>query len=180
MSDAAGTDGMHVKDARRLPLQHLSLLFNCMLFAGVTPPSLSKCRLTLIPKGDNNHQYDNNWRPITVGSMLVQIFHKIFARRLSALLLYSTRPLYIITLDLRKAFDTVPHQAIERAVGRLGVDQSFTKYAMFTLSECTTTISCGQYQTAHIRILRLIKQGGPITPLFFDAVLDELIRKMSN
>lgn len=208
MSDAAGPDGLHLRDIRRIPVRQLSLLYNAMLVSGATPPALRRCRTTLIPKGDADHQDVNNWRPITVGPLITRIFHRILARRLEALPLHqaqrgfvsldgtlanavslwaivrqqreATKPYHITTLDLKKAFDTVPHIIVERALQRLGVDRRFIQYAMSSLRGWTTTISCGPHTSTPIPILRGVRQGDPISPLLFNAVMDELICRLDS
>lgn len=54
MSDAAGPDGIKLREAQAILIAHLSLLFNLMLYRGTTPPSLKQCRTTLTPKSDQD------------------------------------------------------------------------------------------------------------------------------
>lgn len=143
-----------------------------------------------------------------MGPLLVRIFHRILARRLEALPLNRAqrgfmsldgtlanslslwtiikhqrdhqRPYYVSTLDLRKAFDTVPHPVIERALRHLGVDDRFTWYVMSSLTGCSIAISCEHLKTEAIPIHRGVKQGDPISPLLFNAVIDELICRLQS
>lgn len=91
MSATAGPDGMTLRDVRRIRPARIALLFNVMLYTGLTPPSLKRCRTTLIPKGDNGLERVENWRPITVAPILIRIFHRILASRLSRVPLHDAQ-----------------------------------------------------------------------------------------
>lgn len=174
-----------------------------MVYFGVTPPSLRACWTTLIPKSPDHLEDVSNWRPISVGPLLVRILHRILARRLPRLpfhnaqrgfvsldgtfanvLLLQTaiknsrqklQPHQITSLDLKRAFDTVPHASIRRACRRFQHHPKLTEYIMSSLSGAHTTISCGKTRTPSINILRGVKQGDPLSPLIFNMVLDELL-----
>ncbi|XP_060519915.1 uncharacterized protein LOC132698078 [Cylas formicarius] len=155
-SSAAGPDGMSGADLTRLDVRSVAI-YNAMLLTRRTPSILKGCRSTLIPKGGGDPADVGSWRPITVSNILIRTFHRILAARLGALEIHSTqrgfrgldgamanaiilqaaikgcrassRPYCVSALDLRKAFDTVPHASIVRA-HRFGVEQPFIDYLM--------------------------------------------------
>lgn len=68
----------------------------------------------------------------------------------------------IVSLDLRKAFDSVSHCSISRALDGHGVDQITKHYIMGTLLDFRTTIKVGGYDTTRpISIRRGIKRVIP-------------------
>ncbi|GLV40876.1 hypothetical protein CBL_08450 [Carabus blaptoides fortunei] len=143
---APGVDHITKTQVSKLDLNLLTILFNAILYAGVIPDMLRKCRTTLIPKGGDLTQI-TNWRPITIGSCILRILNKIIAARLSRLRLHhaqkgfrniygclanfllvhntikehreAAQPFNIVTADLRKAFDSVHHDSIRRALVRI-------------------------------------------------------------
>ena len=62
----------------------LALVLNAWLVAGQVPPAMKKNRTTLIPKviDQQKLQDANNWRQITIGSILVRLFTKLLHERL--------------------------------------------------------------------------------------------------
>lgn len=151
-----------------MDMQLLSLFFSNILACVVIPDSLRKCRTTLIPKrGDQALR--KNWRPITICSCILRILYKILASRLSLLHLQHTqkgfrsmdgcpanlllvqsiikerresaKPYNIITIDLKKAFDTVRHTSITRALRRLRVDGRIRTLIENQYTDATTTIT---------------------------------------
>lgn len=63
---------------------------------------------------------------------------------------------------------------------RLGVYWRFVRYTMSSLRGCTTIISCGPHKTTPITIQRGVKQEDPISPMLFNAVMDELLRRYES
>ncbi|XP_072400828.1 uncharacterized protein [Diabrotica undecimpunctata] len=152
-SQAAGPDLLKIRELRKVPVQKLVLVYNTMLHYGVTPEVLRDCRTTLIPKGGDPLEV-GNWRPITISSVLVRVLHCLLGKRLAVLDFHELqrgfrqvdgvllnnltlqavikerrrglRPYNIISIDLRKAFDTVSQRSIERAMTRFGLDASLS------------------------------------------------------
>lgn len=85
----------------------------------------------------------------------------------------------IISLVVRKAFDTVAHPAIVGALDRLGVSPAVTEYIQSTLRDANTTITVGGWTSRPIAFKRGVKQGDPLSPFLFNAVLDELVESLN-
>lgn len=199
---APGPDQITVKDIKRINPDKLEVLFNAMLAFGVIPSKLKACRTTLIPKkGDLTNV--SNWRPITVSSLIMRTFSKIINSRLSkininlaqkgfrkidgcganALLIQTiikehrgrAAPYHIVTLDLRKAFDSVSKHSIAQALRRAGVHHRTIEVISDMYDGCTTTIRCAGRSTKSITISRGVKQGDPLSPTLFNLVMDELL-----
>lgn len=202
-STAAGPDGVDLAAMLKIPVKKLAMLYNAMLFLQYVPKTFRVSRTSLIPKTDQNLQLVNNWRPITVSSLLLRTCHKIVALRLRAVQLSESqrgfvdidgvyanntivqaivkqmrrraKAFSIISLDVKKAFDIVAHRSIRRAMRRLGVDDKTAGFIMSGYEDATTSISCLGVVCCNVPVKRGVKQGDPISPLLFNMVLDELI-----
>lgn len=125
----------------------------------------------LIPKGGDLNDA-NNWRPITITSVWSRVLHRILVGRFShlplcplqfgfrevdgclsnAIVLQAitktarklTSPYCILALDLAKAFDTIQHTAIRRALQRFRVHGKTIEYIMQSYNGATTTIQVGR------------------------------------
>ena len=125
-----------------MPKNLLLKICNLWLLAGYLPKVFRHHKTTLIPKNDSPES-PADFRPITVPSALVRVFHEIFAARcttsfnlnpiqrafipvsgceenifLPEFLLKYNKPTFIALLDIQKAFDIVHHDSIMRGALR--------------------------------------------------------------
>lgn len=78
-------------------------------------------------------------------------------------------------LDVKKAFDTVSHDSVARALRRFGLAETFSEYVMAANTNCSTRVSIGKNLSNPIKINRGVKQGDPLSPLLFNMVLDKIL-----
>ena len=123
-----------------------------------------------------------NWRPITISSTCVRLLHCILACHLTkatqlnprqkalipadgcgenTLLLdhvirqarKQRRTLSILGIDLAKAFDSISHNSIARALRRNSIDEPMVQYILQSYTNCTTTILCGPTNLPNVKLL---------------------------
>jgi hypothetical protein len=82
-----------------------------------------------------------------------------------------------ILLDVAKAFDTVPHEAILRALSSQEADMQIIAHIKDMFSGNCTKING---EGSVIPLLRGVKQGDPLSPLFFNIVMDPFIRDLQR
>lgn len=82
-------------------------------------------------------------------------------------------------MDISKAFDTVPHAAIRPALKRLGVPGIIADYIQNMYKDCSTTVS-GSNGEATINLKRGVKQGCPLSPFLFNAMMNPVLKFISN
>ena len=126
----------------------LRILFNVILVSKIEPKGWHTNRKILIPKQGNDGSRVENYRPLTIGSLICRTYWGIVDKKLREVVSFSPRQkgfihetgcfnnvhilnekikaakqskgLVAIQLDLAKAYDTVPYAAIEAALERLG------------------------------------------------------------
>ncbi|KRX64009.1 Retrovirus-related Pol polyprotein from type-1 retrotransposable element [Trichinella sp. T6] len=167
--------------------------FNCFLLARYIPPQLKNCRTTLIPKTDNPRTDADESRPITIASCIYRQFSKIVTRQLENCISLHPRQkafrdahksgeeLNIVCVDLAKAFDTVNHSSIDRALRMHGLDANSRALIAEMVTGSTTVIKGDGGVLSHkIEINQGVRQGDPISPLLFNSVMDELIERLEQ
>ena len=169
----------------------------------IYPAQWKTNRTTLIPKPGKNAEEVENWRPITIGSLLGRIYSAMIDRKLrskikrhirqkgftqedgcknniailsSALTKMKEDSGGVITIiDISKAFDTVPHGEISQSLMNKGVPSPICEYIQNTYIGCKTIIHCRDKKTLPVDILRGVKQGNPLSPLLFNIIIDPII-----
>ena len=204
---ACGPDGQSVIELKKVGAHALSLLFSCWLMARKTPHWTKRCRTILLPKTSVRTEEVGNWRPITIGPHLIRLYTKILARRLQGVvnlnpmqkafrevdgcaehiaLLHGlirdarerSRSIFVVFLDLAKAFDTVHHELVTRALRRQGCPEHFIEVVKDLYDGAVTRVSNGTSDTGEIEIRSGVKQGCPLSPLLFNLVMDELVDEL--
>lgn len=201
-NSAPGLDRITTKHLRKIHPTIWCRVFNLWFYLRQIPNTIKTCRTTLIPKGRDHLDDINNWRPITIGSMINRLYAKILDRRikpdlnwkqkafqpidgcgehvalLNAMIHHSRQtkqPIGLVFLDIAKAFDTVPHDTIFRALHRHQVQPQLIDVIKDMYTNSTTSIMASPTVTESIPILRGVKQGCPLSPKLFNMVMDELL-----
>jgi hypothetical protein len=164
-------------------------------------------RTVLIPKEGKDLSQVTNYRPITIGSILSRIYWGIIDSKLRSVFSFSPRQkgfvhdtgcfnnvhifneilksakrrkgLTAIQLDITKAFDTIPHESIEAALGHLGVPLPIREAISRSYVNLKTTIE-HRGTKIEIPIRRGVKQGDPLSPFLFNAILDPLLDRLEQ
>ncbi|KAL1236471.1 Retrovirus-related Pol polyprotein from type-2 retrotransposable element R2DM [Trichinella spiralis] len=165
------------------------------------------CRTTLIPKTDNPRPDAEDYRPVTIASCVYRLFSKIVTRRLGNCISLQPRQkafrsgtdgafdnittlttivreahksgkkLNIVCVDFAKAFGTVNHSSIDRALRMHGLDTD-SRALIWEMVTGSTIVIKGDGGVFSNKIE--INQGDPISPLLFNSVMDELIELLEQ
>lgn len=207
-SSAPGPDGLTLKNMTAIPIKEIELLFNLMIYLQYTPNSLRSSRTILLPKTKDNLDQLKNYRPITISSILLRTCNRILSKRMQEIPLNASQkgfskidgcfannlilhtilkqcrekiqPYNIIALDLQKAFDSVSMHSIQRALNRLNIDQKTSRYIASNYTDYRTTISCDGRNVCTLPVRKGVKQGDPLSPFLFNAVIDELLCELDK
>jgi len=200
---AKGIDQVTLHEAKLLAEEDLIVAFNIWLGCRRIPSDLKLNRTTLIPKGKEGLDNITNWRPITISSILLRLFNKIIGFRMSKYFEIDKRQMgftpvngcsmnilwlhhllkharlnkneiNVCLIDVAKAFDSVPHDSIYRALVRHRAPKSFIDLVQNQYENSSTSIAYRDLCSKKIRILRGVKQGDALSPLLFNLVTDEL------
>jgi hypothetical protein len=89
------------------------------------------------------------------------------------------RSMIMIQLDISKAFDSIPHQAVDPALRRLGVPPLLRSSIMNSYRHVATDIKHAG-SVIHIDIRRRAKQGDPLSPYIFNAIMNPLLEQLED
>lgn len=200
---AVGPDRLPLKDLKRIARNELWGAYNIWIGLRRVPDPLKINRTVLLPKGKDNLDNIKNWRPITIASVLIRIYNKILARRMQSVFHTNSRQtgfkpvngvgqnvallhnllrharthkknLFVSLLDVSKAFDSVPHESIKRALTRNGCPSEFIQIIQNQYENSCTALSYTDGDSPLIPLKRGVKQGDPMSPILFNLVIDEL------
>ena len=179
-----------------MPTEILTRIYNILLWCRRLPVHLRSARTVLIPKSKDPSS-PADYQPITVASTLVRGFHKVLAKRMNRLISLDERQrafratdgyadnvflldhilryhhthhktLYIASVDVAKAFDTVAHSAIMQTLGARDCLEPMLGYLKSVYSDATTTITSDGWQSHAIHPRHGVRQGDPLSPCTFN------------
>ena len=86
-------------------------------------------------------------------------------------------PLYIGFVDFEKAFDSIEHPAMFRALRNIGINETYINLLEDIYSDATAKIHLDNEISTEIKISRGVRQGDPLSPKLFNATLEEVFKK---
>ena len=112
-------------------------------------------RSILLPKGTTDLENMDNWRPLTISSVMLRLYTNILAKRvikgvprllrkwvfLQRIQKHAKRNgkrLSVVFLDLAKAFDTVSHIHIQQGLKRFCVNDHFIETVVDLYTDAST------------------------------------------
>ncbi|ENN80821.1 hypothetical protein YQE_02764, partial [Dendroctonus ponderosae] len=196
---ASGVDGVRKKDiVGSAALEVLHLLFNICLTSAKQPQEWRKNRTTLLLKDGKDGRIADNYRPITISSLISRVYYGIIDNRIRGAVQFSPRQkgfvaepgcftnvhilnellrhskaskgLVLTQVDISKAFDTVPHCAIAPALRRKGLPAQMVSIVTEAYKDATVEVS----------LQRGVKQGDPLSPTIFNLVMDGVLDKLES
>ena len=87
--------------------------------------------------------------------------------------------LWIAGVDFKQAFDCVEHFAIWDALRALGVPEQYD-VVLAALYQGQTGVVCEDRDSRQFEIGRGTKQGDPVSPKIFNAVLEVVFRRLKG
>lgn len=209
IDSSPGPDGILVRTIKCLKIAGvLSTLSTLMLNFNMVPSSFHEAYTILIYKsGDINNP--NNWRPISICSILRRIIERVLDKRLrdyinlsSTQRGFSTSPgchlnssivngllqqakamkkdMVIVFLDIMKAFDCIGHQHLLLSLESAALPESL-KNLIWSLQQGNfTRILSNGNKTKQIYFKKGVLQGSPLSPILFNIAIDFVLRELSE
>ncbi|GBP25145.1 Putative uncharacterized transposon-derived protein F52C9.6 [Eumeta japonica] len=186
----------------------LTNLFNEILETETIPEDWTKSTIILLHKKGDKEDI-GNYRPISLMSNIYKIFSKIILNRITNTLdehqpkeqagfrskfstidhIHTLRQIlqkyseynktyYIGFVDFNKAFDTLEHDYIWDAMNRQGVQEKYIRIIKNVYTASTAKVKL-EYEGSEFPIKRGVRQGDPISPKIFSAVLEMIFRNLN-
>ena len=181
----------------------LANIYNTVLSTGQFPDNCYESHFSLLPKGGDLND-PGNWRPIAMLSTSYKIFARALYERLRpqldtqqseeqygfrksrstshALLVLENiigkamewnLPLWIVSLDLKKAFDRVEHDCLFQSLLNQGVQADYVEPVRLLYKQQKGILG----ESVEFPVGRGVRQGDVLSPLLFNACLDEALRQ---
>jgi hypothetical protein len=186
----------------------LCSIYNRLHRSSLVPQCFRKARTVLIYKGGEANDF-NNWRPITICSVLRRIFEKIMDKRIKEFVSFSqfqggftnipgthinTQLLNeilhsakhnknncsILFLDIAKAYDNIGHLHLASVLRSLPIPQKITETVLKLQTHNVTQIETMKGKTKPIMINRGVMQGSPLSPTLYNLCINHILEQMSE
>lgn len=205
---ATGPDRVKRKHLKLIGARRLSILLNVIMCTATLPSSMQENRTVFIPK-KAAPKSPLDYRPITLASAVLRLLNGVLNMRLAnvnplsprqrgfiradgtfecvnlaAALIRAARQqktnCYLLFLDVSKAFDSVSHDSLLRAMGILGAHRGMITYLRRLYCSASTRLQIDGIEGTPIYPQQGVKQGDPLSGTAFNCVTDEAIRKIAQ
>ena len=189
---------------------HLHLLFNAFIQHSYVPHEFLCSIVTPVVKNTSGDYSDSsNYRPITLSSLVSQIFERAIKMKIGHLLdtddlQFGFKPkhstshaLFALTetvnyfnkhgssviasfLDCSKAFDKISHAGLFLKLIERNVPLCFINLLVYWMSNLTSQCRWQGFLSDSYAVTSGVKQGGVLSPIFFNVYINDLILKLKN
>jgi len=185
-------------------------LYNDCIREEAVPPSKWRLSSITVLFKSGDPTLPSNYRPITILPLLYKLFSRLLRRRLTCILDtqqsidqagfragFSAEDhlfvlamlqqkceefrseLWMAALDFKKAFDTVRHSTIWKALSEQHVPGGYVQLLRKLYAEQQGSVQTDATSKL-FKIERGTKQGDPMSPIIFNAVLEHIIRPLKK
>uniref|UniRef100_A0A3P9NEF4 ribonuclease H n=1 Tax=Poecilia reticulata TaxID=8081 RepID=A0A3P9NEF4_POERE len=189
----------------------LACFFNTLLYNGKLPKRLKGSITTLVPKCLEEDKLESieNWRPITLSSVILRLFSKLLSDRIqeacpthqsqkgflkgegcgSNLMVVNglikrawrrKESLALVFIDLARAFDSISHRLIKEVLEARGVDEGIRNLISDSYRDSYSRVKSDGGLTRKIFLKVGVKQGDPLSPILFNLGIDPLLSFLEN
>ena len=177
---------------------------------GLLAPSQRESVICLLTKKGKDKRLVSNLRPITLSNCDLKFITKLYTKRINLILskiisinqsaYVNGRQVhdglrlidavkdhckdqqrgYLVSLDAKKAYDSVSHKFIEKTLTNFGFDDGFVKIFRRLYRDISTKVLVNGFQTEKIEIGRGVKQGDALSCSLFILLMETLIRNLNH
>lgn len=177
---------------------------------GLLAPSQRESVICLLTKKGKDKRLVSNLRPITLSNCDLKFITKLYTKRINLILskiisinqsaYVNGRQVhdglrlidavkdhckdqqrgYLVSLDAKKAYDSVSHKFIEKTLTNFGFDDGFVKIFRRLYRDISTKVLVNGFQTEKIEIGRGVKQGDALSCSIFILLMETLIRNLNH
>lgn len=200
-----GINNEILKQAKETITPILTEIFNDILNTETIPQQWTESNIILLYKKGDQYDI-GNYRPISLMSNLYKIFAKVLLRRMEMKLdeqqpieqagfrkdysvldhIHVVRQIiekyaeyqliyYLAFVDYSKAFDSLIHTNIWEALKRQGIEQKYIRVIRNVYKNSSAYIQL-ERKGAPFKIQKGVRQGDPLSPKLFSAVLEMIFR----
>ena len=187
----------------------MSLVINAMVLHSYLPNDLMDTVIIPIVKNKKGNVTDiDNYRPIAITSIFSKVLELLILEKYSSFLdtsanqfgfkskhstdmsifamqqvvdMYSSlsSPIYICYLDASKAFDRINHWTLFKKLLHRGLPLLIVRLFVFWYTSQHFVIQWGQCLSQKINVTNGVRQGGILSPIFFNVYVDDLSIELS-
>ncbi len=184
--------------------------WNYSITIGSLSPSQKVSAICLLTKKGKDKRHVGNLRPITLSNCDLKFITKLYTKRINNILAKiininqsayipgrqvhdglrlidevkrhcsNKQSGYLVSLDAKKAYDSVSHKFIEKTLTNFGFSDGFVHIFNTLYNDITTKVLVNGFQTENIHIGRGVKQGDALSCSLFILLMETLIRNLER